>query len=327
MRTERLEDISRREATIRLLTLAGACLLPNLKIDRVSASVGVEFGELVRNSGKYEPERIYPFLHRLSDIQSEYTIAAGKISTLTEGELVSQLASMVVTDSNQFFQSFNGQDTSSHFVSWPVNLDPYLYTFAEHELHRGSDWVTNDPHLKNTLLRNPIRGRLLGHVDQDEIHRLSDHTPILQVVDQAGSEITLSLNGHEFALLVLYGHLKPWEKEPLADGSIIEVGRVLGDVTAHEYIGPSSTGPHCHVELFGISQEKMEAVKLGKTMIQQILQAEEIYPSANKVYLDLNLILKFLPGKRQINTGVDDCFWNATKNYSTWKTYHGKYEK
>lgn len=322
MKTEGLGNISRRDFCFWFAATTAALLLPDIKVRASTADI--ELGELVRGSGKFEPERIYPFLHRLSDVQAEYTIDAGKISTLTESELVRQLASMVVVDNNQIFQSLDGQQTSSHFVSQPVNLDPYLYTFAGHELHRGSDWVTNDPHLNNTLLRNPIRGRLLGFVNQDEIHRLSDHTPILQAIDAKDNEITFSLNGHEFVLMMLYGHLKPLKKSSLSEGNIVEVGTPLGDVTAREYIGPTSTGPHCHVELFGISQEKMTEVKAGKTTIQQFLQTEEIYPSAQKIIFDINLILKFLPGKRQINTGVDDCFWNATKNYQTWRTYHGK---
>src|SRR5215212_10486163 len=117
------------------LTLPRALERPNLRISQVP------FLGFVKESGQFEPDRQYAILHTLPAIPADYTISCGKISSVSEAELVSQFEDTIMTPTMNLFSSPDESAISPFAVAHQINIDPNLYGPP---LHLGTDMVTTD---------------------------------------------------------------------------------------------------------------------------------------------------------------------------------------
>lgn len=303
-------NISRREFL--KIAFVGAFLRPEL---RVSAQTQINFNELVKQSGDYEPDRVYPILSSIPLFPTEYNLPAGNVMTVTEKELVSAFRQMVTTVDTDLFTNSDGTHSSSYYVSHQPNIDPKLYGG---KLHLGVDMVTNDSHNNDTIFLNPVRGRLVGRVD---IPRLSLGTPISQLIDEKDNNIVATLGGVECSVFMLYGHLIQLKNSQKV-GEIIEIHDPLGDITRNERVGGSS-GPHCHAEMVLIPISKLNAQKT----IQRILLDKEYGGVNNNITIDDTFIWKFLPGDLKAKTGIAPAVFEITKSIENKRRHYGEKTK
>lgn len=270
----------------------------------------------VYEQGNIEPDRIYPLLTSLPlTMSAEYKLPAGSIYDTTEQELLSQFADIIVTTNTDLFADSSGKITSPYGVVRPVNLDPKLYGQT---LHMGIDITTADPHKDATIFLNPIRARYIARAD---IGRLSNQTPITQVVDSSDHDLVVDIGGRECYVFLLYGHMLPL---PITlRGDIVDVGMPLGDITKFARVG-GSMGPHIHMEMIAVPIEVFAQVGLGGKTIQRLFLEEEYTIEAQNIYIDLSFILKYLPGSPSGNTGIRKDLWKITASRETKMEHYGE---
>ncbi|PWU22589.1 hypothetical protein C5B42_05715 [Candidatus Cerribacteria bacterium 'Amazon FNV 2010 28 9'] len=266
----------------------------------------LSFDQIVARSKVFEPDRVYPLFHNDPTLPTDFSNDRGSIFMISELELRAQLRDVVFATDTKWFSDQSGASSSSYIVSQAANLDPALYGKP---LHWGVDVVTSDPFEQNTWFHSPVEFIYQGNVD---LERFGMSVPVGRLVSKEDVPLSISLNGEQFALFVVFGHMLP-SSYSFAPSCLVQVGDRLGDITADEHVG-SSTGPHVHMEFFGVPQTLLHSADMDVLGLLSLHQYEERQPF---LYIDPDVFLKFLPGSRRTNTGIVDGFWDLTKNKQT----------